>query len=99
MVTKSSYSSVFRLAPPKPDQQSVPPVTEREEDERSEGVASINYIVLDLDPTSTSEASAVTPTSKTGDSVPNSAGKDAITSPINTEGWSFQVVLLELGDT
>ena len=34
-------------------------------------MASINYIVLDLDPTSSSESSAVAPTR---DSVPNSAG-------------------------
>jgi len=66
-----------RLPAPKPDQlQSVqPPVTEPSGEEREdEGVASINYIVLDLDPTSSSESSAVAPTSKTRDSVPNSAG-------------------------
>ena len=69
---------MFRLPPPKADHpQSVqPPVTETEDEEErgDDGVASINYIVLDLDPTSTSEASAVTQASKTGDSVPNSAG-------------------------
>ena len=50
-------------------------MTELEEEERGDdGVTSINYIVLDLDPASTSEASAVTQASKTGDPVPNSAG-------------------------
>ena len=67
-----------RLPPPKPDHlQPVQPVTEQDEEEGGEdGVTSINYIVLDLDPASSSEASAVTQASKTGDSVPNSAGKD-----------------------
>jgi len=63
-----------RLPTHKPDHlQSVqPPVTEPGEEKREdEGVASINYIVLDLDPTSSSESSAVAPTR---DSVPNSAG-------------------------
>lgn len=67
-----------RLPPPMADHPpSVqPPVTETgEEEERGDvGVTSINYIVLDLDPASTSEASAVTPASKTWDSVPNSTG-------------------------
>ena len=55
-----------------------PPVTEtgEEEEQGDDGVTSINYIVLDLDPASTSEASAVTPASKTWDSVPNSTGND-----------------------
>lgn len=70
-----------RLPPPKPDHlqpsQPTQPVTEQEEEEGGEdGVTSINYIVLDLDPASSSEASAVTQASRTGDSVPNSSGKD-----------------------
>ena len=90
-----------RLPAPKPDHlQSVqPPVTEPGEEERSEdGVASINYIVLDLDPTSSSESSAVAPASKTRDSVPNSAGKVDGGQYSSDADNPFQVELLELED-
>ena len=69
----------LRLPPPRPSQllSAPPPVTENgEEEDRQEagGVASINYIVLDLDPTSASEAGPITPGTKAGDPVPVTSG-------------------------
>ena len=69
----------LRLPPPRPSQllSAPPPVTENgEEEDRQDagGVASINYIVLDLDPTSASEAGPITPGTKTGDPVPVTSG-------------------------
>ena len=51
-------------------------MTENGEEDRQEagGVASINYIVLDLDPTSASEAGPITPGTKAGDPVPVTSG-------------------------